>query len=229
MRSEAEHSTDPKGLCSRSVIVQNQPYFVTIRDPSKRLSTCSKVHDHFRKVSRDYLIVRENNVVDDGVHFHVLASFERVPHKGWYRKGVHIFVERVAPPCVPDGVPLWTHKWTLGEILSATDDVADQMLADNASLKHMMGRMRRCRLKTIDANVARVTRYMEKYLPVVPVQYEDYIFVVRGRLTKYILLFPEAPVPSVAGTQVPTEPACVPDTDGTGAEGPSNILWREVL
>lgn len=66
--------------------------FITIKPhcDTPRYQTLGWASDHLRKISDNFIVVREKNKINSNYHFHALVLKKKEPHKGWFKKGVHI-------------------------------------------------------------------------------------------------------------------------------------------
>lgn len=72
--------------------------FITLKAPLEkgpRMQSIGWACDHLRKISDNFLVVQESNKKNAGNHFHALALMKKKPHKGWFKKGVHIHLTPV--------------------------------------------------------------------------------------------------------------------------------------
>lgn len=139
--------------------------FITIRSHTskprhQKMGWCV---DHMRKVSDDFIIVRENNKSNSGSHFHVLAKLKKEPHKGWYTKGVHFDVKKIGgESCksVQIVYPSTAEEADMKEAEILRLPIEEQvMLKYNAAMRNRQSRKNRL------THVDRIWRYMCKSNP----------------------------------------------------------------
>lgn len=75
-------------------------YFITLKgsETNPRHQKIGWAYDHLKKISDNFLIVREKNKVNNGFHFHSVVLPYKTPTRSWYRKGIHINVKKVNGP-----------------------------------------------------------------------------------------------------------------------------------
>lgn len=165
-------------------------YFLTLK--GEKYQTVGKVADLIRKVSKTFFVVREKNRKSAGYHFHALIEMEKEPHKSWFKKGVHMNLNRV-------GERVWYNAWgelcrdeNKGSYLVPTDEWDSKALADyienepeeglkfaNDELFNKQLKLHRKKMEYL-GHITRILTYMEKEQEF-PAQYTDYICMRSGK------------------------------------------------
>ena len=164
----------------RFYTITNDVRFLTYRHfkPVK----VGKVTDHLKKVSKNFLIVRETDKVrQGGYHYHAIMIMDKEPHKGWYTKGVHIDLRKIGRPQtnvgltvpLPDNTVLETKEMLyheperLSEVERAVERKIERKVFKTAKRK-----------KHIDRVVAYLNKEQKDPQPFV-----DYTYVINGRFS----------------------------------------------
>lgn len=149
-------------------------YFLTLKGPDAKHQKIGYVNDLLRKVSSTYLVVREKNKISDGYHFHAIAKMEKKPPATWYKKGVHMKLQKIgSPEKLPEDwkIPIpYLSRRTLSDMREHYED--------NVIIDYLMEKTARVSLAKMRKNtqIEKVLRYMSKDLDM-PMQYTDYIYV----------------------------------------------------
>lgn len=142
-----------------------------------------KVSDLIRKISKTYVVVRELNKKSEGYHFHALIKVDKEPTKRWFRKGVHMNLQKLGNPSgsknLPTGMPMFNQN-EISEIAEYDKDIALGIVKiqtlktdwDNVNKKARYSK-----------DIKRITSYMSKEMEL-PAQYEDYLAVDKGKTVK---------------------------------------------
>lgn len=143
--------------------------FITIRGPNA-WQRIGKINDLLRRVSDDYFIVRENDLQKkegSEYHFHALVSLKKDLKPNWYRKGIHINVQKVGDPArtpiIPEDEVMADH---LKYGADADDlDVIDKLMIDFHIKQNVKERALICKLNK-QTHLQRIITYMLKDTPV---------------------------------------------------------------
>lgn len=158
----------------------NNTYFLTVKGPDAKHNKIGYVNDLCRKISKTYIIVRETNKTTPGNHFHALLRLDKPPPKSWFKKGVHMNLQKVGG--VPQGVTYQTPMpgLTQNEIsLMYHLDDADVAIAyvEDMIFEKLKKKMKKA------THIEKVLKYCSKDLNM-PMQYTDYIYVVKSKQVK---------------------------------------------
>lgn len=145
------------------------------------------------------------NKISEGYHFHALIAVDKEPHASWYKKGVHMHLQKVGYK-PPEGAPQATipipplTENELSEYLSVIDKKEEK---SEEVVSHTLAKAyeKIVKMDKRERHVKRVISYMEKEIEGVPKQYEDYILFVGGKNTRIM----DPPCASEAGT-IPASP-----------------------
>lgn len=152
--------------------------FLTFKGVKPKEQKIGFVNDKCRAISSTYVIVRELNKKTEGFHFHALLKVSKPPKDSWFIKGTHMNLQKVGKRLTVN-----TRALNLKEVLEYSD------LCPEMKQTLMAEQMEEPRItKLIDESVRlhqhvdRALRYMSKELPTLPVQYNDYIICLRGKM-----------------------------------------------
>lgn len=173
----------------------NDLRFLTVKGEGKyqNMPTIQKL---CAKIAKSYIIVRERNKKTNGYHFHVLMILDKEPHGSWFKKGVHMNLQKVGRMKTGYVIPMSgpTDKELFDaevEGIITKDDVAD-VLQERVIENHI-------KMNKKLAHTCRILNYMSKEMEF-PIQYVDYQIVYKSK--NYELRPPEtlpagyAPSPS---------------------------------
>lgn len=161
--------------------------FLTFKSLTEdKFQKISKLSDRLRLVSDSYYIVREANKITPGYHFHALVVLKKEPPKSWYRKGVHIHLQKVGKPPEdgkqrkPEKLSMETTEKQLYDMECHEPEKA-RVIRDNLIFDRLVDSARKI-IKYKD-NVRTIIRYMEKEQKEY-VQYENYVLCVHKKMKK---------------------------------------------
>lgn len=181
----AEAKLEPRSAATHdrnfmlSLFTSGDVFFLTFRGNSPKKNTISYISDRVRKISNTFFLVKEVGKLGD--HFHGLLKLSSLPKKSWYVKGCHTHLRKLGkfddsttyptpklPLVGPDeAIEKFGHKMTDTELqmyLIETLNIKNQKL--NKRCKYIHGCL----------------NYMFKQM-VVPIQYHNYILIVRKKST----------------------------------------------
>lgn len=151
--------------------------FITVRGVGV-YQRIGKINDMLRKVSDDFFIVRENDVqTKEGseYHFHALVSLKKDIKPNWYRKGVHINVQKVGDP---SRTPIIPEDGEMEDYLKYGEDADDLDIVDKIMIDfHIKQNLKERALVhklNKQTHLERIIVYMCKESPVE--EYSTYIF-----------------------------------------------------
>lgn len=153
-------------------------HFFTVKGEGKyqKIDTIDRL---CRKISRTYVVVREANKKSVGYHFHALLKDCKKPPKNFFKKGVHMNLQKVGGDVVirlVGGVRV-VAKPDTAHLLEMTVDKA----IEHVALQKVLDKGTRDRKVVL--HVSRVLHYMSKDLEL-PAQYTDYIYKHSGKSVK---------------------------------------------
>ncbi len=155
-------------------------HFLTIKSHKLNEQKIGYASGKLRKISKDFILVREPNKRVPGYHFHALLQLTKSPSKSWYKKGLHIKMVPLGghiplrPPPLNNSRPgLSKKEW----------DKVTSMTPSESKLYFLGKKFLKVQAKQADKNdhVGRILNYLSKDSPESPVQYEDYIYYKAGR------------------------------------------------
>lgn len=163
-------------LPAREPFLTGNPFYITLRGARPREQKMDWCVKHMKKISSTFVVVREKNKKAEGYHFHVLAKLKKVPHKGWYKKGVHIYVNRVYSYSQAKYVFTGRERFEL----SCDDD--EESFIESVHLDDIMKNAEKKMIEQVrrEAHVKKILHYMSKDLDM-PILYVDYQYILRGK------------------------------------------------
>ncbi len=167
------------------LFVKKTVRFLTLKGIKDSYQDMDKVCKHVKKISNTFLIVRERNKRTEGFHFHAILLLAKEPHKGWYKKGLHLNLQKLSTAVAKQrgNVGMCMQPPLVGgrDIKDATDlkelkeiqGVVEDQVIDDVIKRSVAGR----RLKE---HIVRCLRYMSKELEF-PIQYYDYQYMIKNK------------------------------------------------
>lgn len=146
---------------------------------------------HCRKISSTFLLVRENNKISDGFHYHGLLKLkeQKLPAKRWFRKGVHMHISEICPP-KNKNPPIYDTKLDIEEYKNQILLTSKTELEKILNLSKLKNKIKLAKLKQNNIIISKKTKklneitkiltYMTKELQI-PMQYTNYYLQIRGR------------------------------------------------
>lgn len=161
-------------------IAKNDLRFLTLK--GDKYQKIGKVSDLIRKISDHYYVVRETNKKTTGYHFHALLECKKEPPKAWFKKGVHMNLQKVGKPSTTIGMTFpepSMNQNQLSEMIYHEPETAP-LVEDLIFEKQLKTSRATIQRRT---NLGRVLHYMEKEQEL-PAQYSDYILVINKKHIK---------------------------------------------
>lgn len=164
-------------------------YFITFKSHLVKWQKIGTISDHMRKVSDNFLVVRESNKQKEGYHFHVLASLKKDFYANWYRKDVHIHVSGYKRTDISmfishsqDDDEIAKYGMNPDEVRNATQE---ELLDAEAMVKASKAYAKVINHNNLYKRVLRTLTYMSKELDPI-VMYENYLFRKDNKVCKDI-------------------------------------------
>ncbi len=163
-------------------------FFLTLRtsegNPKGDSPNC--VHNILKKYSTDYFIVKEKDHKGKGFHYHAIWSCSalRTPTGSFYKKGWHMHntpLGDINPSSclIPESLDHVEYLQGNTEDTPLDEYIINKGLYEQKQQKSS----KRSRVKK-SGHVGRCVDYLLKEFPMIPVQYQDYIYVKKNALTQ---------------------------------------------
>lgn len=154
---------------------RKKAHFLTVKGKPnvKKYQNVKFWSDKIRKISKNFLIVREKNKKSEGFHFHAIILFDVQPKPAFFIKGVHMNLRRIGQ-YVEQRRPVFSRR----EIAEHPDesDVKQALQENDERLElNMLNR-----LTSNIQDITRVLKYMSKDLEL-PIQYHDYVLILSNK------------------------------------------------
>lgn len=154
-------------------------FFFTVKDT--KWQKMDKVRKHILKISKWFVIVREENKATSGYHFHALFRSKDAPKRNWFRRGVHMnlrqygkFGSMTQSPGPVQRPPI-DISFSQNEIIGIADEKIQHDLMRQLTIDRAMNSIHRmdAMLKK-EAQARRCLAYMSKALTPISSRYTDY-------------------------------------------------------
>lgn len=151
--------------------------FLTVK--GGKFQTVQTVARLVKKISDTYLIVRERNKKSEGYHFHALLDCKVEPRKSWFKKGVHMNLQKVGDKGIIKShlyaMPLPPLNSKDIDGMAQEDPVGAAKYVVDTAINNGLVKLKKRKKK--NAHLGRVLQYMKKEQEL-PIQYIDYMYVV---------------------------------------------------
>ena len=157
-----------------------------------------------KKISSTFFLVKEENKIASGFHYHVLIKLKgtKLPPRNWYKKGVHMHILEICPPLFSGGPPpLYTSEKDFEDMRDQIKIESKTELEKLLCLQKLENKIQTLKLKNQNYKLSKkhkklvaclkVLIYMSKECSEFPIQYTDYYLQIRN---KSIRLPTETPV-----------------------------------
>jgi len=151
--------------------------FLTFKGVASKHQKIGFVSDLCRKVSGTFIVVRERNKKSEGYHFHAIMMMQNEPPKSWFKKGIHMNLQRIGKNGNGNGNVI-PDIMNAKECMDACQTESGKEMVETQIMERAFAQSHRA-VKHRDA-VGRVLSYMEKEMEY-PSQYTDYVFYLRGK------------------------------------------------
>lgn len=150
-------------------------FFLTLKGPKKVHNKIDFTVKKCKKISKNFLVVREKNKNTEGYHFHALIKADDGPPKTWYTKGVHMHLKKVGKSDTKEGHTMPVPDITRRDVVM--DECPMHYYVEAVEQRLIADIQKRQRRQT---NVTKILTYMSKEMDM-PMQYTDYYLSCRGK------------------------------------------------